>query len=238
MLVSGEKAVPMRGLALRVELEQLGGHVGHGLLDARLGLLPGLRAELVELRRGAGVGGAVLLDEVEASERDVELGLVGELEDHQLERRLVVLFDDAQAAVAGDAVFDVDDVVADGEVAEVGDEGGGLWICCGVTGRAVTSASSVRSCAPKRMIWRAGRDFVEVEHLHAVGDGGLDDDGGAQVAGEVAGLGVDGGAAGGLRARAEAVGDLVLLQQAGEAFDFALIGRGDEDAGVLLHERC
>ena len=69
---------------------------------------------------------AVLLDEVEAGERDVEFGFVGELEDHELEWRLVVLFDDAQAAVAGDAVFDVDDVVADGEVAEVGDEGGGF----------------------------------------------------------------------------------------------------------------
>ena len=38
----------------------------------------------------------------------------------------IVLFDDAKAAVAGDAVFDVDDVVAYGEVAEVGDEGGGF----------------------------------------------------------------------------------------------------------------
>ena len=114
------------GLALRVELEQLAGHVGHRLLDAGLGLLPGLGAELVELRRGSGIGGAVLLDQVEAGERDVKLGLVGELEDHQLERRLVVLFDDAQAAVPGDAVLDVDDVVADGEVAEVGDEGGGF----------------------------------------------------------------------------------------------------------------
>ena len=37
-------------------------------------------------------------------------------------------------------------------------------------------------------------------------------------------------------ARAEAVGDVVLLQEAGEALDFALIRRGDEDAGVLLHE--
>ncbi len=57
-----------------------------------------------------------------------------------------------------------------------------------------------------------------------------------QVAGEVAGLGVDGLAAGGHVARAEAVGDLVLLQEAGEALDFALIGRGDEDAGVLADE--
>ena len=93
-------------------------------------------------------------------------------------------------------------------------------------GRAVTSASSVRSCAPKRMIWDAV-DFVEVEDLYAGGDGGLDDDWGAQVAGEVAGFGVDGGAAGGFAAGAEAVGDLVLLQEAGEAFYFALIGGGE-----------
>ncbi len=30
---------------------------------------------------------------------------------------------------------------------------------------------------------------------------------------------------------------MVLLQEAGEAFDFALIGGGEEDAGFLLHER-
>ena len=41
-----------RGLALRVELEQLFGHVLHGLLDARLGLRPGGRAE--RLSCGAG----------------------------------------------------------------------------------------------------------------------------------------------------------------------------------------
>ena len=46
----GREGRSLRGLALRVELEQLGRHVGHGLLDAGLGLLPGLRAELVELR--------------------------------------------------------------------------------------------------------------------------------------------------------------------------------------------
>ena len=82
----------------------------------------------------------------------------------------------------------------------------------------------------------AGGGLVEIENLHAVGDGGADDDRGAKVAGEVAGLRVDGGAAGGFVARAEAVGDLVLLQQAGEAFDFALVGGGEEDAGFLLDE--
>ncbi len=70
--------------------------------------------------------GAIFLDEVEASERDVEFGFVGELEDHELEWDAGVFFDDAEAAVAGDAVFDVNDVIAYGEVAEVGDEGGGF----------------------------------------------------------------------------------------------------------------
>ena len=51
----GRKRGAHGGLALGVELEQLAGHVGHGLLDARLGLLPGLRAELVELGRRAGL---------------------------------------------------------------------------------------------------------------------------------------------------------------------------------------
>ena len=62
----GREGRALCGFALGVEDEQLGGHVGHGLLYAGFGLLPGLRAEFVELRGGAGVGGAVLLDEVEA----------------------------------------------------------------------------------------------------------------------------------------------------------------------------
>ena len=42
--------------------------------------------------------------------------------------------------------------------------------------------------------------FVEVEDLNARGDGGFDDDRGAEVdgvSGEITGFGVDGGAAGG-----------------------------------------
>ena len=89
--MSGEKACALSGLALRVELEELGGHVLHGFADAGLGFGPLLRAELVEDRSGASVGGAVFLDEVEAGERDVELGALGELEDHELEREAVLL---------------------------------------------------------------------------------------------------------------------------------------------------
>ena len=77
--------------------------------------------------------------------------------------------------------------------------------------------------------------IAQVEHLHAVGDGGRDNDGRAQVAGEVAGLGVDGRAARRpARASRGGTATLILLQQTGEALDFALVGRGDQDARVLL----
>ena len=48
--------------ALGVELEQLVGHVLHGLLYPCLGLDPLLGAELVEDRHGTGVGGSVFLN--------------------------------------------------------------------------------------------------------------------------------------------------------------------------------
>ncbi len=145
------------------------------------------------------------------------------------------LFDDAQAAVAGDAVFDVDDVVADGEVAEVGDEGGGLGFAAANGASGDVGVVREILCAEDDDL--AGGGLVEVEDLDAGGDGGLDDDGSAEVSGEVAGFAVDVGAAGGFAAGAEAIGEVVLLQETGEAFDFALIGRGEEDAGFLLHER-
>ena len=146
-----------------------------------------------------------------------------------------VFFDDAEAAVAGDAVFDVDDVVADGEVAEVGDEGGGFGFAAADGAGGDVGVVDEILCAEDDDL--AGGGLVEVEDLDAGGDGGLDDDRGAEVSGEVAGFAVDVGAAGCFAARAEAVGELVLLQEAGEAFDFALVGRGEEDAGFLLHER-
>ena len=123
-VVLGE-GVALGGVALGVELEQFAGHVLHGLAHAGLGLGPLLRAEPVEDGCGTGVGGAIFLDEIEAGERDVELGGFSELENHELDGE-AVLHDFFEALVLGDAVFDVDDVVADGEVAEVGDEGRGL----------------------------------------------------------------------------------------------------------------
>ena len=103
-------------------------------------------------------------------------------------------------------------------------------------GRAETSASSdeVLRAEDDEL---AGGGLVEVEDLDAGGDGGLDDDGSAEVSGEVAGFAVDVGAAGGFAAGAEAVGEVVLLQEPGQAFDFALIGSGEEDVGFLFDER-
>ena len=137
--------------------------------------------------------GAIFLDEVEAGEGDVEFGFVGELEDHELEGDAGVFFDDAEAAVTGDAVFDVDDVVAYGEVAEVGDEGGGFgFAAADGAGGDVGVIGEILRAEDDDL---AGGGFVEVEDLDAGGDGGFDDDRSAEVSGEVAGFAVDVGAA-------------------------------------------
>ena len=114
----GAEGVAGHRLARGVELQQLLGHVAHGLLDARLGLLPRRAAELVERRpRRAGV----LLDEVEPLDRDEQLVLAGVAELHELLRREADV-DLLQADEHADAVVDVDDEVADLQVAEVGEE--------------------------------------------------------------------------------------------------------------------
>src|SRR5450631_3728294 len=55
-LVVRRECMTLRGLALCIELEQFVSHVLHGLLDARLGLGPLLRAESIEYWSGSGVG--------------------------------------------------------------------------------------------------------------------------------------------------------------------------------------
>ena len=144
------------------------------------------------LRSGGGpvLAAAIFLDEVEAGERDIELGLVGELENHQLQRRLAGFLDHAQAAVLRDAVLDVDDVIADGEVAEVGDEGGGLGLAAGNgTGLHVGVVDEV-VCAEEDDLTRSGAAIgvAQVEHLNAVGDGGAHKDRRTKVACKVARL--------------------------------------------------
>ena len=132
-------------------------------------------------------------------------------------------------------MLDVNHIISDGEIAKVGDKGGYLGF--GAAGLAHRNLSFVGE------VLRAEEDdltcggLIEVEDLHACGDGSLDDDGRAKVAGEVTGLGVDGGRALLLGTRTETVGNLVLLQETGETLDLALIGGGEQDARLLLHER-
>jgi len=64
-------------------------------------------------------GGAIFLNQVEARERDIEACGVGEFEEHEFGRTIAVI-DFLQALILANAMFDVDDVVSDLEVAEVG----------------------------------------------------------------------------------------------------------------------
>ena len=111
----GAERVAGNGLARGVELEQLFGHVAHGLLDPGLRALPRRAAEPVDRRpRRAGV----LLDEIEPLDRDEQLVVAGVA---QLEELLLAVADAdlLQADEHADAVIDVDDEVADLQVAQV-----------------------------------------------------------------------------------------------------------------------
>ena len=116
------KACPCAVLRSRVELQQFFGHVLHGLAHAGLGLGPCLRAQVAERGLGA-FRRAVFLDQVEASERNVEARAFGIFQQHEL-GVAVALIDFFQALVLADAVFDVDDIISDLQIAEVGEERG------------------------------------------------------------------------------------------------------------------
>ena len=117
----GRERVAGHGLARGVELEQLLGHVAHGLLDARLRLFPRRAAEAVERRPRAA---AVLLDEVEARHGDEQLVVARVAKLEELERLVRPDGHLLQADELADAVVDVDDEIADLQVAQVGEERG------------------------------------------------------------------------------------------------------------------
>jgi hypothetical protein len=107
------------------------------------------------------------------------------------------------------------DVVAYGEVAEVGDEGGGFgFAAADGAGGDIGLVGEILGAEDDEL---AGGGLGQVEDLDACGYGRFYDDGSAQVSGEIAGFAVDVGAAMGFAAGAEAVGDFVLLEKAGEA---------------------
>ena len=101
----------LRRLALRIELQQLVGHVLHGLLHPRLGLHPLLRAQPVQNRVPA-FGGAILLHQVEPGQRNIQPRPFGVFQNHELGLRAVRLRNLAQALVLANAVLNVHHVVA------------------------------------------------------------------------------------------------------------------------------
>src|ERR1019366_1284816 len=66
---------------------------------------------------------SIFLDEIEARERNIEAGGFGVFEEHEF-GCAVALIDFLQTLILADAVFYVDHIVADLEIAEVGEKGG------------------------------------------------------------------------------------------------------------------
>ena len=120
------EGVARHSLPLRVELEEFLGHVAHRLLDARLGLLPRRAAQPIE-RRPRATG--VFLNEIEALDGDEQL-VVSVIS--QLEELLDVGSGRRRRTSAGgqllqpdefpDAVIDMDDEIADLQVAKIGEK--------------------------------------------------------------------------------------------------------------------
>jgi len=106
--------------ARRVKLEELLGHVAHGLLDLLLGLLPGGATKPIE---GGASGARVLLHEIQALDGNEELvvAVIPELEE---------LLDDIAVAdrellepnELANAVINVNDKIADLQVAKIREE--------------------------------------------------------------------------------------------------------------------
>ena len=217
----------MADLALGVELEQFVGHVFHGLAHASFGLGPGLRAEMAQRGLGA-FGRAVFLNQIEARERDVEPRALGVFEQHEL-GVAVALIDFLQALVLADAVLDVDHVVADLQIAEVGKERRDF--------RFLALRTGGHRLGFVEQIARAEDGEVRVGKHHAIGDVSFGQGGGENFAGEVAGLvGITFAAA---RAASQAERNVVFGEDVGQALDFASVGDGKQHLialpGQLLH---
>ena len=125
-LIARGEGVALCHFAFGIKLEKFVGHVFHGLAHAGLGLGPCLRAEVTQgwlspFRR------PVFLNQVEASERDVEARALGVFEQHEF-GVAVALIDFFQPLILADPVFDVDNVVADLQVAEIRKERGNFGL--------------------------------------------------------------------------------------------------------------
>ena len=210
------KDVALRGLALRVELQQFVGHVFHGLADAGFGLCPGSRAQMVQHRLRAFLR-TILLHQIKPSQRNIKPRGVGVFEQHEF-RVAVALVDFLQSLILADAVFHMNDIVANLQVAKVGEE----------TLRLSTSAvAAVRPPDPIRQTDLARRKSsarrragsIHREYKPSAGSG-------ENFACEVRGfIGITFSAAG---AAAQAKGNFVFGEHVRQALDFACVRHGQK----------
>ena len=126
--------------------------------------------------------------------------------------------------ILADAVFYVDYVVADLQIAEVGEEGGDFgFLAAGARGYEVGFVEEI-----------AGSEdgYVGFGEDEAIGDVGLKERGGEDFSGEVGGFVGIAFAAAGAAAQPEA--GVVFGEDVSEALDFSRVGRGEDYAGAAL----
>ena len=111
--------------ALRVELQQLVGHVAHLGFYARFGALPSDASQPVEPGRRAFASAAIFLDQIQARKRHIELGVARVFEQHEI-ALVVALRDLARSHESADAVRFVHHVIAGLQIGHVGSECGKL----------------------------------------------------------------------------------------------------------------
>ena len=133
---------------------------------------------MTQNRLGA-FGGAIFLHQIEARERNVEASGFGEFEQHEFGGAIAVV-DFFQALILADAVLDVDDVVADLEIAEVGEEGGDFGF------RALRTRGYGFGFVEE--IARAEDGEIGFGEQNAIGNVGRGQRGGENFAGEVTGF--------------------------------------------------
>ena len=176
---------------------------------------------MTEDRLGA-FGGAIFLNEIEARERNVEASAFGEFEQHEFGGAIAVI-DFFQALILADAVFDVDDVVSDLKIAEVGEEGGDFGF------RALRARGDGLGFVEE--IARAEDGEIGFGQENAIGDVGRGESGGEDFSGEVTGF--VGVAFASASAAAELERDVVFGEDIGQALDFADVGDGEENAFAI-----
>ena len=173
-------------------------------------------------------GRAILLHQVQPRQRNIQARALGILQDHEFGRAAVFLRNLFQSLVLADAVLDVHHVIADGEIAKVGEERRDF--------RLLPLRMGQRNFRLIEQIARAEENQVRLRQRDAFGHISLHDGGGGYVFREVGGLVHINFAArlGGAAANAER--QVVLVEDVGQALDFAGAGNGKDDALAFARE--